>query len=222
MKKALFADVLPDGLLLAWGCIDELQLPVFADEWMLIASAVDKRRREFVAGRVLARRLQEQLEIPCVPLVNAEDRAPTWSEGVIGSITHTDTLCGVALGHRHDIGGVGLDFETRGRVSERLWRQLFTDREIQHLRAVADSQRSLAATAVFSAKESFYKFQYPITEKFVGFRDVEVDLEQIDWTRGGRFRVSVLTDLPGIPDSIGGFLEWPDDDSAASLVFVTH
>ena len=41
--------------------------------------------------------------------------------------------------------------------------------------SLAPEAIGVEATLFFSAKESFYKCQYPLTQQWVGFQDVEVE-----------------------------------------------
>jgi 4'-phosphopantetheinyl transferase EntD len=69
---------------------------------------------------------------------------------------------------------VGIDIETIGRVEPKLWPTLFTEREAGYFRSLPPERVALETTLFFSAKESFYKCQYPLTQSWVGFQDVEV------------------------------------------------
>lgn len=139
-----------------------------------VGHASDQRRGEFAAGRVCARAGLRELGVdPDRPLVAAADRSPQWPEGIIGSISHTGAYC-VAVVARADgsDGGLGVDAEQLGRVTDRLHRTIFTDGERAWLDRLGARDRSHAATMLFSAKEAFYKAQHPLTRSWVGFKDV--------------------------------------------------
>ena len=163
----------PD-LAIAWAAIEAL--PGNADPLELedIASAAPPRRREFVAGRLIARMLSDQLGLPPAPLRRADDRAPVWPADRVGSLSHCDTLCAAAIGIPTAIRSVGIDIETVGRVDPKLWPTLFTERETRYFTSIPPERVALETTLFFSAKESFYKCQYPLTQSWVGFQDVEV------------------------------------------------
>ena len=57
------------------------------------------------------------------------------------------------------------------------------ERELAGLNA---TQRQLRTALIFSAKESFYKLQHPLTGVSLGFHTVEVRIDQ----PGGRFEVT--------------------------------
>jgi len=172
--NALLPDLAGPDLAIAWAAIEAL--PGNADPLELedIASAAPPRRREFLAGRLIARMLSDQLSLPPAPLRRADDRSPVWPADRVGSLSHCNTLCAAAIGTSHAIRSVGIDIETIGRVEPKLWPTLFTEREAGYFRSLPPERVALETTLFFSAKESFYKCQYPLTQSWVGFQDVEV------------------------------------------------
>ena len=163
----------PD-LAIAWAPLEALSGDPHPEEWEDIASAAPNRQQEFVAGRHLARALSDQLGLPPAPLRRADDRAPIWPIDRTGSLSHADTLCAAAVGKRGTIQSIGVDVETIGRVEQKLWPTLFTEKEANYFSSLAPNKVALETTLFFSAKEAFYKCQYPLTQKWVGFQDVEV------------------------------------------------
>jgi len=170
----LLADLTGRDLAIAWAPLEALSGDPHPDEWEDIASAVPNRQKEFAAGRELARALSDQLGLPPAPLRRAEDRAPLWPADRTGSLSHCNTLCVAAVGKRNAVQSVGVDVETIGRVEEKLWPTLFTEKEADYFSSLAQDTVALETTLFFSAKEAFYKCQYPLTREWVGFQDVEV------------------------------------------------
>ena len=102
-------------------------------------------------------------------------RCPLYSSARVSAPrSHTDTLCAGAVGKRGTIQSIGVDVETIGRVEQKLWPTLFTEKAANYFSSLAPNTVALETTLFFSAKEAFYKFQYPLTQKWVGFQDVEV------------------------------------------------
>lgn len=163
----------PD-LAIAWAPLEALSGDSHPDEWEDIAAAAPARQREFTAGRLLARALGETLGLPPIPLRRAEDRSPIWPADRTGSLSHCDTLCAAAVGKRSAIQSIGVDIETIGRVEQKLWPTLFTEKEADYFSSLAPEKVARETTLFFSAKESFYKCQYPLTQEWVGFQDVEI------------------------------------------------
>ena len=170
----LLPDLTGSDLAIAWAPLEALSGNPHPDEWEGIASAAPNRQKEFAAGRKLASALSEQLGLPPAPLRRGEDRAPVWPGDRTGSLSHCDTLCVAAVGKRNAVQSVGVDVETIGRVEEKLWPTLFTENEAGYFSSLAPDSVALETTLFFSAKEAFYKCQYPLTQEWVGFQDVEI------------------------------------------------
>jgi 4'-phosphopantetheinyl transferase EntD len=165
--------------------------PLFAEEAAYVARAVDKRKREFALGRTCARRALAALGIEAQPLVANPDRSVRWPREAWGSVTHTEGFCAAVAALRSDLRGIGIDAEMRGRVQEKLWSHVASEREIAWFRS-AGTEREAAerATLLFSAKEAFYKAQFCVSATFVGFHEVELVFD-----RQGGFEVTVMSDI---------------------------
>jgi len=138
-----------------------------------------KRLADFSSGRYCAMQALEQLGIEDAVIPICEDRAPIWPEGIVGSISHCDSLTGAIVAKSSDHVSIGLDIEEIGRVTPDLWDLVFTEKERKYLFGLSKSEIELKSTAIFSIKESFYKFQYPLTKTFLDFLDVEVALPDL-------------------------------------------
>ena len=170
----LLTEITGPELAVAWAPLQVLSGDPHPDEWEDIAAAAPARQREFTAGRLLARALGETLGLPPIPLRRAEDRSPVWPADRTGSLSHCNTLCAAAVGKRSAIQSIGVDIETIGRVEQKLWPTLFTEKEADYFSSLAPEKVARETTLFFSAKEAFYKCQYPLTHQWVGFQDVEI------------------------------------------------
>ena len=171
----LFADLASPELALGWGLINRLQGATDPAEWRDIEHAAPARQKEFIAGRSLVRQLAYSLGLPDAPIRRATDRSPHWPTDRRGSLSHCATLCAGAISKYDAAQSIGIDVERIGRVEAKLWPTLFTDREQYYLDRLEPAVARLEATIFFSAKESFYKCQYPLTQSWVGFQDVELE-----------------------------------------------
>ncbi len=152
-----------------------------------VAKAVVQRQQEFAAGRACARLLLAQFGVLDFALRMADDRQPLWPEGLVGSITHTEHFCAVVVAQKSDLIGLGIDTEVSGRVKRELWKRICTPAEAAWLQTLELSQQRAAATLLFSAKEAFYKCQYPLMRQRLNFQDATVAL---DWgSQQGSFTV---------------------------------
>lgn len=170
-------------------CVDDL-LP---SERPFIANAVASRQREFATGRVLARRLLADLGHPDFPLVRDKDRVPRWPDGVVGSISHSGSLCVVAVALESQFRGVGLDIEPDEPVESDIERVVCRGDEHDWVVGGKGDERGRRCRVIFSVKEAVYKAFYPRTRVFWSFQDVNVsvDLER------GRYR-ALLPESAGI------------------------
>jgi 4'-phosphopantetheinyl transferase EntD len=171
----------PAGVEVEAGVPGETFGRLFPEEEALIARAVEKRRREFRSGRILARRALARLGVAEAPIL-AKERRPLWPEGIVGSISHADGCCAVAAARRGRIEGVGLDVEVDGAVTQKILARIATPEELHRVGSCAGSAR--AGTVIFSAKEAFYKSLAAVHEDWIGFHDVRIEVGD-----DGTFRV---------------------------------
>lgn len=140
-----------------------------------VEGAAQTRVEQFTAGRVCSRIALSRLGVAATtPIMRGEDRAPIWPPGFVGSISHTDTWCAAAVARAESLRSLGIDLEPATPLKEALWRRVCTPAEREHLRDVSDP--GLMGKIVFSAKESVYKCQYPLTTQFLGFQAVELEV----------------------------------------------
>ena len=142
-----------------------------------------KRLADFSTGRYCAIKALEQLGIQDVIIPIGEDKEPIWPEGIVGSISHCDSLTGAIVAKSTDNISLGLDIEEIGRVTTDLWDLVFTENEKNYLSGLSDENKRVQSTAIFSIKEAFYKFQHPLTKTFLDFLDVEVELQDLNNVR---------------------------------------
>jgi len=157
---------------LAEGDIDALS----AGEAACLGQAGPKRAREFAAGRQCARAALHRLGVASWDLSVRPDRTPVWPDGIVGSISHTTGFCAVAVGRGRDCRSIGLDVEVDLRVTAELYPQFLTSAEQTWLSGRPPDMADRLATLIFSAKEAFYKAQYPMTAEWLEFADIEIDL----------------------------------------------
>lgn len=141
-----------------------------------VASAVDARKREFLTGRVCARAALEELRIHVDSIAVKPDRQPAWPPGIVGSITHSETYCAAAVASAAALRGIGIDIEEIERCEAGILAVICTERERATLNQLPRSQRLAIGTLIFSAKEAFYKCQFPVTSAWLNFHDIEVHI----------------------------------------------
>lgn len=166
----------PAEVVVLEGDPDAMAGPLFAEEEVAVARAVPKRRREFVAGRLLAREALARLGFADTALPVGEGRAPAWPTGIIGSIAHTRGFVAVAVARRVvTLTGLGVDVEPDEPLRDAVLERIASPDEIERLGRSGDPLRQ--GRLLFCAKEALYKAQYPTTGRFLGFHDVAVELD---------------------------------------------
>lgn len=156
---------------------------LFPEERAHVRAAVPKRVREFIAGRSLARLALTRLGVEACPIPAGDDRAPVWPHDVLGSISHTDDWCVVAVAWSRDIGFLGVDVERDTPLARELWDTVCRPEELRWLERAPPSDRGRLAKVVFSAKEAAYKALYPVIGRILDFdaMAVEIDVARARW-----------------------------------------
>ena len=168
-----------------------------------IARCVPRRRQDFLFGRLAARASLVGVSggRPPAAVGVGATREPLWPPGVIGSISHSG---GVAVATAELAGGrrgIGIDIERE--ISARQYRSF--DGIVMDLAEAALIERMAdggwpvlaLATAVFSAKEAFYKAVWPAVRRTLDFADLRLVRADTD---AGELGFAAATDLsPALP-----------------------
>lgn len=138
----------------------------YALERRCVTGAVARRRKEFFAGRSLARVAMQRLSLPPVAIPRNSSGSPKWPSGMIGSITHNKKWVAVAVARRDPVEALGIDLETAGDVTA----------DLRDMIRTYEDCAQLDDTVLFTAKEAVYKAVHPIRGEFLEFSDVSVSL----------------------------------------------
>jgi 4'-phosphopantetheinyl transferase EntD len=157
-------------------------------EAQYLGKAVLKRVQEFAAGRLCARALLAEFGIVDFAIAVGEARQPVWPDTLVGSITHTAGFCAAVVAEKSRFAAIGMDCEVAGSVKPELWPSICTLKEILWLNLLPEASRVDAATLIFSAKEAFYKCQYPLTGERLSFHDARVEAPSFG-AAGGTFTI---------------------------------
>lgn len=153
-----------------------LQGTLYSEEEAYLRNALPKRRLEFIAGRLCARRALAQFGIEKFPLLVGNNREPIWPTGIVGSISHTEGYCAVAVSRKCLIKTIGLDVELTRRLSRDCWRQICTRSELAWVDSLPLDRRLENVILLFSAKECLYKCQHSISKTWLDFHDVSITI----------------------------------------------
>lgn len=166
----------PEAVVTAGGELPRAPGAAFAEELEAVAQASPKRQRDFLAGRLYAHRALDELGATPAPLLAHSDRTPRWPADVVGSISHCEGYCAVAVARRSQVTGVGLDVERGGPLGRNITPIVCTAYDLAQLPAAPPPAPHDWAKLLFCAKEAFYKCYYPLARQFLEFADVHVTL----------------------------------------------
>ena len=125
------------------------------------------RRREYLAGRTAL-----HLALGSDEAILSDDRgAPILPPGWVGSVSHKRGVA-AALVAPAGAGRLGIDLELAAAPRGDIARRILTPRE---LAALPDGGRGV--TLRFSIKEAIYKAIDPYVRRYVGFTEVELELD---------------------------------------------
>ena len=151
--------------------------PAQPEEEVYISRAVEKRKREFRAGRHCAHQVLTELGHSGATLKVGEHRQPLWPENIIGSISHTDRYCACVAMPKGDIISVGIDVEKSEPVDKSSLPLICTRREMSAIEEMQSSIDLPLCKLIFSAKECVHKVYYPLNQHTLDFLDAEIQID---------------------------------------------
>lgn len=156
------------------------ETPALPGEEVNIAKAVEKRKREFRAGRhcahsALSSLLGDSHKAQRAIKIN-KSRGPCWPQGIVGSISHSGDHCSAAVALSSDILSIGHDVEKARPLDKNVYNMICTQKEQAFLERHNTSNLPLS-TLIFSAKESIHKTYFPLNQHMLDFLDAEIDVD---------------------------------------------
>jgi 4'-phosphopantetheinyl transferase EntD len=137
-----------------------------------LATCVLKVRRQSGAARIVARRLLKALGEPDTALPRSASGPPVWPFGIVGSIAHDDEVAVATVVRSGYLRSLGIDVEPAEALPRELVSIVATPTERARYRTAVLESRIL-----FCAKEAVFKALYPLCGVFVGFHDIEINLD---------------------------------------------
>ena len=198
LRQAITA-VLPGDIAVAGGTIEAAADALFPIEAAAIARAVDKRRREFTAGRTYARRALALLGCAPGPIPMGSDRRAIWPPGFIGSISHSRHLCAAIAAASSRYIGLGLDVEDDTPIDDAALRDRICRPEEKASDGVDRTK------LLFVIKEAVFKAYFPEGGAFLDFSDVSVTLDLARQSFSAALARPELPRLAGRAAFAGGF-----------------
>jgi len=171
-------ELFPDGVHWKRSSLELVSMSVEPAEAAHVELAGEKRRREFLGGRSMARQVLKDAGWPTSPILIGPKREPLWPGGIVGSLTHSEGHCAAAVALEEHIPALGIDLECRSGLDRKLWPRILTRTERENLARLPDDEQEGAALAHFSAKEALYKCLFPKARVWFDFQDAELAIDR--------------------------------------------
>ena len=143
----------------------------YEEEGSHLANAVLARRNEFISGRRCARTALAHIGQASCALPADPDGLPIWPSATMGSITHSRGLCCAVAASADKMVYLGIDLEKTTRLSARAM-----ERVVHPLEAATVGEDQALGSLLFSAKEAFYKAQFPVWGAQPNFKDLALQI----------------------------------------------
>lgn len=180
--------ILPPGIVLA-EANDDLEGELLGAERAVVAQARPVRQREFLTGRLCARRALAELKVEPVPLPRCPDGSVDWPVGVVGSITHCVGYRAAAVGRSERFSGIGIDAEPNEPLPAGVLDSIAGGDERSWIRGLPNDVNVHWDRLLFSAKESIVKV---VGEPIRDWRAIVVRIIPL----GGAFMAYIRLDRP--------------------------
>ncbi|MFQ3224633.1 MAG: 4'-phosphopantetheinyl transferase EntD [Lentimonas sp.] len=153
---------------------DEAECFEYIEEGEHLENAVVARRNEFIAGRRCARSVLSGIGQAACALPADADGIPMWPETAVGSISHSRGLCCAVAATADATICLGLDLEKTTRLSPRAM-----ERVVHPLEASFVGDDQAKGSLLFSAKEAFFKAQFPEWAALPNFKDLSLQIDAV-------------------------------------------
>ena len=150
------------------------------------------RKREFIAGRFCAHEAMVLANVSPEHIQIGGKGEPIWPSNIVGSITHSHGYAAAAVARKSDIVSLGLDAEIDEPLSSRVLRRISNVQEQEWVENVGGTLVQNPGKVLFSAKEATYKAWYPITQEWLGFKEVLINFHD----QGNTFTVDIQKNGP--------------------------
>jgi len=209
-------DGLPPGCAAAGGEIGQPSASPYASEEGVIAKALAKRRHEFRAGRIQARRALALLGCAATEIPKGPAGEPVWPAGYVGSIGHTDDFAFAVAGGA-GIRALALDVDSDAGLEDSMLRFVCRPGELQAVQTVGVTAID-PGKRLFVAKEAFMKLNYALTRTVLDFLDVEIRF-RAEGPETHAFRATPFPAAAGTSRGYEGRLGWAGGGIAAIMYF---
>lgn len=151
-------------------------------EQALVSHSVDIRKAEFGDARWCAHKALGDLRVHGLngaePILRGERGMPLWPAGITGSMTHTEGFRAAVVAPTISVRSMGLDAEPAEALPREVIGSVARRGELAQLERLRSNGVDCADRLLFCAKEATYKAWFPMTHRWLGFEDAEIDLRE--------------------------------------------
>ena len=189
----MIEEILPAAVMAAESRHD-LDRPLYPDEEVLLLRAAPARRQEFTTVRACARDALAKLGLPPAPILPGPLGAPIWPAGVVGSMTHCAAYRAAAVALATEISSIGLDAEPNEPLPREVLDLVADDAERTWVAELLAAKPDVSwDRLLFSAKESVFKTWFPLTGRWLDFRQATITVNPEGRTYSARLTASAVT-----------------------------
>jgi 4'-phosphopantetheinyl transferase EntD len=171
-------------------------------EQALVSHSVDIRKAEFGDARWCAHQALRDLgQWDNEPILRGERGMPLWPQDITGSMTHTDGFRAAVVAPKTHVRSMGLDAEPAEPLPPEIIGSIARPGEMPQLERLRSEGIECADRLLFCAKEATYKAWFPMTFRWLGFEDAEIDIRS-----DGTFISYLLTRPTPVPFIAGRWM----------------
>ncbi len=146
-------------------------------EQALVSHSVDIRKAEFGDARWCAHQALSDLgEWNNEPILRGERGMPLWPRDITGSMTHTEGFRAAVVAPKSRVRSMGLDAEPAQPLPREVISSIARPGEMPQLERLQSEGIECADRLLFCAKEATYKAWFPMTRRWLGFEEAEIDI----------------------------------------------
>ncbi|HHU67810.1 4'-phosphopantetheinyl transferase superfamily protein [Corynebacterium sp.] len=146
-------------------------------EQALVSHSVDIRKAEFGDARWCAHQALSDLgEWNNEPILRGERGMPLWPRDITGSMTHTEGFRAAVVAPKTHVRSMGLDAEPAQPLPREVISSIARPGEMPQLERLHSEGIECADRLLFCAKEATYKAWFPMTHRWLGFEEAEIDI----------------------------------------------
>lgn len=184
-------------------------------EQTVVSHSVEKRKAEFGDARWCAHQALAQLGYSGTqPILRGNRGMPLWPDGFCGSLSHTSGMRAAAVAPTERVRSLGIDIEPAEKLPVDIVELILRNSEKPQIARLRAAGIPYADRIIFCAKEAVYKTWFPVTQRWLGFEQAEIDVRE-----DGTFIAYLLVRPTPVPFISG---RWMVDDgfviTAAAIV----